>query len=243
MSRLRWREAPLILMYQAVAKVSKDPNHLCVTPGRFADHMAWLDRRGLRGVGVGALLGAVRRGQAGRLVGITFDDGYRSVLTDALPVLHRHGFSATAFVLSAPAVRTNTWDEGTPWPLLSEAEVRELAAAGLEIGSHGATHVRLPGLSFDRLEAELAGSRASLTEMAGVEVRGFAYPFGAMDQAVRSATSAAGYAYGCAVSTPLRALSPMALPRAYVGEADGGIELTLKRWLHKANSVWKGRSG
>lgn len=242
MNGLSWRRVPLILMYHAVAEEAVDPNHLCVSPERFAAQMSWLDRQGLRGVGVGALLAARRAGRGERLVGITFDDGYRSVLSAALPVLARHGFGATAFVLSDPEAPANTWDQGTPWPLLDADEVRQLAAAGIEIGSHGATHTRLPGLPAARLRAELVDSRAALCRLTGREVRGFAYPWGANDAAVRAAVAAAGYAYACAVSTPYRALSPLAVPRAYVGEADGGLELALKRRLHKLNSLWKGRT-
>lgn len=241
MKALRWRGMPLILMYHAVAREAHDPNQLCVSPERFAAQMTWLARHGLRGVSVASLLRAVQRGGAGGLVGITFDDGYRSVLRGALPVLRRHGFGATAFVLSDPPAPESTWDEGTAWPLLAADEIRELAAGGVEIGSHGATHTRLTGLPPSRLAAEVADSRAVLGEIAGGEVQGFAYPWGAMDAAARAAVAAAGYAYACAVSTPYRGLSPLALPRAYVGDGDGGLELALKRRLHKVNSIWKGR--
>ena len=242
MNPLSWREMPLIFMYHSVAREEEDPNKLCVSPERFSTQMAWLERHGLRGVSVTNLLAALRGGKAGRLVGITFDDGYRSVLDAALPVLRKHGFGATAFVLSDPVAPESTWDEGTSWPLLTEEEIHELADGGVEIGSHGATHTRLPGLSAGQLHAEVVESRSALSELTKREVCGFAYPFGAMDDATRSAVATAGYAYACAVSTPYGGLSMMALPRAYVGEDDGALELSLKRRLHKFNSIWKGRS-
>ena len=71
---------PMILMYHGVADVTEDPNQLCVTPGRFAEQMATLHRLGLRGVSVGTLVAAMRCGRQRGLVGITFDDGYLSVL-------------------------------------------------------------------------------------------------------------------------------------------------------------------
>src|SRR5260370_4076625 len=62
-ARLSLRTLPLILMYHAVAEVSEDPNKLAVTPARFAEQMAWLAARGLRGVGVAELTDAVRASQ------------------------------------------------------------------------------------------------------------------------------------------------------------------------------------
>ena len=98
--RLAAHRVPMILMYHAVAEAHEDPNQLCVTPARFAEQMAALQRLGLRGVGVGTLVGAIRAGRARGLVGITFDDGYASVLEAAVPELCRRGFTATVFVVS-----------------------------------------------------------------------------------------------------------------------------------------------
>ena len=236
-----WRQVPMICMYHAVADEPEDPNGLCVTPARFAEQMAWLAGRGLRGVGVGTLLAALRAGKAAGLVGISFDDGYRSVLAAALPVLQCHGFGATAFVLSDPASGTNSWDAGPQWPLLTPGEIGELARGGVEIGSHGARHVRLPGLGPAVLAAELKGSRHALVSIAGTDVVGFAYPWGDMDPVARRAVAAAGYGYACAVATPRRALGMMALPRIYIGEQDGPMRLALKRRLFRLNSIVKGK--
>ena len=144
--RLGLGQVPMILMYHGVAEVAEDPNQLSVTPGRFAEQMASLQRLGLRGVGIGTLVDAMRAGRQRGLVGITFDDGYVSVLEAAVPELSRRGFTASVFIISGRLGGTNEWDEGPAWPLLSGSQVGELAAAGIEIGSHSATHVRLAGL-------------------------------------------------------------------------------------------------
>src|SRR5215469_10051550 len=160
--QLRLREAPMILMYHGVAEVAEDPNLLCVSPRRFAEQMDWLERRGLRGVGIGALVEAMRAGRERGLVGITFDDGYLSVLEAALPQLRRRGFGATAYIISGRLGRTNEWDEGPSWPLMTASQVRQLAAAGIEIGSHAATHMRLAGASPAQLKAEVSASRTKI---------------------------------------------------------------------------------
>jgi peptidoglycan/xylan/chitin deacetylase (PgdA/CDA1 family) len=240
LSRLSLGRVPMILMYHGVADVAEDPNQLCVTPGRFAEQMASLQRLGLRGVGIGALVDAIRAGRQRGLVGITFDDGYVSVLEAALPELNRHGFTASVYIISGRLGGTNEWDEGPSWPLLSASQVGELAAAGMEIGSHSSTHVRLAGLEAGQLQAEVSGSRASLGELMGTPVRGFAYPYGSMDAAARQTVRDAGYEYACAVQTPMADLGIMALPRVYVGQQDGAARMTLKRFLYRGYIAVKG---
>ncbi len=240
MSRLALSRVPMILMYHGVADVAEDPNQLCVTPSRFAGQMAALQRLGLRGVAIGTLVDAMRAGQARGLVGITFDDGYVNVLEAALPELKRRGFTASVFIISDRLGGSNEWDEGPSWPLLSARQAGELAAAGLEIGSHSATHVRLAGLEAGQLEAEVSGSRASLGELMGTPVRGFAYPYGSMDAAARRAVHDAGYDYACAVQTPVADLGIMALPRVYVGQQDGAARMTAKRFLYRGYIAVKG---
>lgn len=239
-TRLSLRDVPLILMYHAIADVPQDPHQLAVTPARFAEQMAWLARRGLRGVGVGDLFDAMRAGRQRRLVGITFDDGYTSVLDAALPVLQRHGFGATVFVISGLLGGTNEWDPGPAWQLLDGDGVGKLARAGIEIGSHGATHVRLAGLPAGELAAQVRGSLAALGSLTGTEVRGFAYPYGSMDAAARQAVQDAGYAYGCAVAASPAQLGLAALPRVYIGQRDSAARLAAKRRLYRGRIALQG---
>ena len=128
--RLTPGRLPMILMYHGVADVTEDPNQLCVTPGRFAEQMATLQRLGLRGVSMGTLVDAMRRGRQRGLVGITFDDGYLSVLEAALPELRRRGFTASVFIISDRLGGTNEWDEGQRGRCSPATRWRELAAAG-----------------------------------------------------------------------------------------------------------------
>ncbi len=239
--QLRPREAPMILMYHGVAEVAEDPNLLCVSPRRFAEQMDWLERRGLRGVGISALVEAMRAGRKRGLVGITFDDGYLSVLEAALPQLKRRGFGATAYIISGRLGRTNEWDEGPSWPLMTASQVRGLAAAGIEIGSHAATHVRLAGASPEQLKAEVSASRTSLAAVLGTEIRGFAYPYGSMDAAARRAVRDAGYEYACAVEASPAEIGLMALPRMYVGQQDDAVRMTAKRLLYRGRIALRGR--
>ena len=241
--QLKLRETPMIFMYHGIADVDEDPNQLCVSPDRFAGQMAWLARRGLRGVGIAELVDAMYAGRQRGLVGLTFDDGYTNVLETALPVLRRHGFGATAYIISNRLGGTNEWDEGPVWQLMNGDQVRELAAAGIEIGSHAATHMRLAGASPAQLTAEISDSRTSLAALLGTEIRGFAYPYGSMDAAARRAVRDAGYEYACAVEATTAEIGLMALPRLYVGEQDDTTRMAVKKLLYRGRIALRSRSG
>jgi len=239
--QLKLRDTPMIFMYHGVADADEDPNQLCVSPARFAEQMAWLARRGLRGVGIAELVDAMRAGRQRGLVGLTFDDGYTNVLETALPVLRQHGFGATAYIISDRLGGTNEWDEGPVWQLMTGDQVRELAAAGIEIGSHAATHMRLAGASPAQLTAEISESRISLGALLGTEIRGFAFPYGSMDAASRQAVRDAGYEYACAVEASTAEIGLMALPRLYVGEQDDARRMTVKRLLYRGRIAMRSR--
>src|SRR3954449_3582906 len=85
-----------ILFYHRVAD---EPDPLAISPGRFRAQMDVLAEQGYRVVDVVSGAGLLARGEGlDRVVALSFDDGYRDVAENALPVLERHGFSATVFV-------------------------------------------------------------------------------------------------------------------------------------------------
>lgn len=240
LSRLRLRHVPLILMYHGVGQVSQDPYDLCVTPARFCEQMTWLAERGLRGVSINTLVAAMRAGHERGLVGLTFDDGYVNVLEHAVPELLRYDFTATMFIVSGRLGRTNEWDGEPVWPRMSAQQVAEVAAAGMEIGSHTVTHTRLRGLGAHRLRAEISESRSKLSELIGRPIHGFAYPYGNMDASARRAVQDAGYDYACSVVTPIANLGIMALPRIVFGQRDGSARMEAKRIIFRGHTAAKG---
>lgn len=223
---------PWVLMYHSVAEVTDDPYHVTVSPARLDRQLRWLRDRGLRGVSVGALLRARAAGRSAGLVGLTFDDGYADFRSDALPLLRRHDCTATVFVLPGRAGGVNGWDRlGPRKPLLTEDDIRAVADAGMEIGSHGLLHQDLTTADGVTLVRETAVSRMLLTELTGQAPDGFCYPYGALDNRSVDAVRASGYGYACAIDPgPLTGLH--ALPRVHIGAADTSWRLHLKRVLH-----------
>ncbi|MFF9085543.1 polysaccharide deacetylase family protein [Streptomyces sp. NPDC014991] len=224
---------PWIAMYHSVGDCSDDPYRITVTPDRLDRQLCWLRGQGLRGVSVGELL-AARAGGGGRdLVGLTFDDGYADFVAHALPVLARRECTATLFVLPGRLGGDNSWDPlGPRKPLLTADGIRRAAAAGIEIGSHGLSHVDLTRADDALLAAETAGSRAALEELTGAPVRGFCYPYGTVDRRAVDAVRQAGYGYACAID-PGELNGPHVLPRVHVGQNDTGVRLFLKYRLHR----------
>jgi peptidoglycan/xylan/chitin deacetylase (PgdA/CDA1 family) len=230
----------MILMYHGIEEAPEDPHNLCVTPARFSEQMTWLAARGLRGVSMETLVTAMRAGRERGLVGITFDDGYVNVLENAVPELLRHGFTATMFAVSDLLGGTNEWDKEPEWPLMSAHQIKEIAAAGMEVGSHGATHVQLAGLGEDLLRTEVSESRERLSELLGYPIRGFAYPYGIMDAPARRAVREAGYDYACAVETTMADLGIMALPRIMTCQCDSAARMAVRKFFFKGNTATKG---
>jgi putative peptidoglycan lipid II flippase len=223
---------PLVLMYHSVG-TGDDPYRISVSPARFAQQMRWLARRGLRGTSMRELLAAADRGQAAGLVGLTFDDGYADFATQVLPVLARHGFTATVFVVADKLGGHNDWDKHGPVkPLMTADQVREAARLGMEIGSHGWAHRRLSQVDVGTLRGEVERSRAVLQSLVGAPVPGFCYPYGDLSDTVVRAVRAAGYDYAVATRTSAY-LDRYALSRTYVGERDGPVRLYAKHLRHR----------
>ncbi|MEU3450325.1 polysaccharide deacetylase family protein [Streptomyces thermolilacinus] len=223
---------PWIAMYHSVDTDRDDPYRVTVTPDRLDTQLRWLRARGLRGVAVRELLAAHARGDATGLVGLTFDDGYADFLHHAVPLLRRHGCTATVFALPGRLGGDNAWDPlGPRKPLLTAEGLRRCADAGMEVASHGLRHVSLPPADDAVLHGELRGSRELLRTLTGEPPAGFCYPYGHIDARVVAAAREAGYAYACAIDPgPLSGVH--ALPRVHVGQRDTGLRLRAKRHLH-----------
>ena len=107
----------------------------------------------------------------GRYVCLTFDDGYRDAFENAVPILIEQGAPAAFFVV------TGWIDDNSP-EIISWAECRDLAASGIEIGSHSVSHPHLSGLTEAAVAEELKTSRQRIEVELGRPCLHFACPFG-----------------------------------------------------------------
>jgi peptidoglycan/xylan/chitin deacetylase (PgdA/CDA1 family) len=229
---------PLVLCYHAV---SDDwPAVMAIEPRRLERQVTHLLERGYT---ASTFTRACERRDRRTLV-ITFDDACRSVLIHALPMLARLGVTATLFVptgyighpepMSWPGV--DTWldtphrSELTP---LDWSEVKALAGAGWEIGSHTVSHPHLTELDDPRLRHELTHSRAELEQQLGRPCTSLAYPFGDCDARVARAAREAGYSFAATLlPRPIPRSQKWMWPRLVVcrGSSDGAF----RRQVHPA---------
>jgi peptidoglycan/xylan/chitin deacetylase (PgdA/CDA1 family) len=184
---------PILMHHQVGPHRPGSPlNRWRVTEKDFESQLDTLQRLGYQGVALRDLVASPA--PETRRVVLTFDDGYRGVKERAVPTLLSHGFAATVFVVADRTGGVNDWDGEIPGePLLSADEIRGLHGAGIEIGSHGATHRALTALPDAELAREVAGSKETLERLTGAPVTSFCYPYGNFDDRVVEAVRAAGY--------------------------------------------------
>jgi peptidoglycan/xylan/chitin deacetylase (PgdA/CDA1 family) len=154
---------------------------LYVSPGAFARQMALLKLLGYQGLAMGALLPYLKGERSGKVVGITFDDGYLNNLSHALPVLQRHGFSATCYAVSNLLGQTNVWDRDigiAQVPLMDAGQLRLWVAGGQEVGSHTQNHARLLQSDAATALGEMTQDKAALEGLLATPVQHFCYPYG-----------------------------------------------------------------
>ena len=169
---------------------------LYVAPQTFARQMRWLKRLGYRGVSMHDLMPYLRGEKVGKVVGLTFDDGYCNNLHHALPVLQDCGFTATCYVMSQLLGKTNVWDLSNgvkQADLMSPAQIRVWSQAGMEIGAHTQTHCQLTSLSDEDALREISACKAELGEILGESVEHFCYPYGFYEARHAAMAKAAGY--------------------------------------------------
>ena len=224
----------LILCYHAVSE-DWDAT-LSVTPQAFERQIGLLAARGYRGV---TFAEAVERPHRGKVMAVTFDDGYESVDELARPILDRFGIPATVFVptglvgeeqpMSWPGIDhwIGTQHERELRPM-SWQTLRSLATAGWEIGSHSVSHPSLPTLDDDELREELVTSRKECARMTETSCHSLAVPYGDCDARVVAAAREAGYSAVATIPWRLGSQDRFVWPRVGIYPSDGERAFRLK---------------
>jgi len=163
---------------------------------------------------------------------LSFDDAYDDFYSETFPLLEKHGFRATVFVVVDRIGQTNRWDQGKGFrtrSLLSLAQIRDLRRSGVRFGSHTLTHPMLTTLSDKDLDREVSDSKRKLEDLLGAEVPCIAYPWGGVDGRVRAAAARAGYQIGMTTEEGLNPCGdPLGLKRVNVCEIDNLMWFQLK---------------
>ncbi|MGH2718151.1 MAG: polysaccharide deacetylase family protein, partial [Actinomycetota bacterium] len=196
-----------ILLYHGVSDdCSPEMARFTVAPSAFEEQLSQLAGDGYETLTVSAfrpaLLGAAGRLPARPLL-ITFDDGLANFATEALPILQRYGFAATLYAISGSmgdaAPGRNRYGD----PMLTWAELSEVATAGVEVGAHTHGHPMLDTLPHSEAREEITRSKDLIEQHLQAPIGSFAYPHGYSSSWVRHEVQKAGFTTACAVKNAL----------------------------------------
>jgi peptidoglycan/xylan/chitin deacetylase (PgdA/CDA1 family) len=205
---------------------------LVVAPSSFGWQMRMLRLLGYKGLSMRDLEPYVLGKKQGKVVGITFDDGYQNNLIHALPVLKSQGFTATCYGVSSMVGGMNVWDAGkvAQKPLMTTQDWLAWHQAGMDVGSHTQTHANLAELTEEAAMRQITQSKYELQQVIGDEVRHFCYPYGWFKPEHEEMVRAAGYV--TATSTRRGRVqagdSPFSLKRIMVARATNPLQFAAK---------------
>jgi peptidoglycan/xylan/chitin deacetylase (PgdA/CDA1 family) len=238
----RWRRdtsSYVVLVYHRFAgELKPGQERIDVAPGRFRAHLRLLRALGFKPLAPDQLL-AFHRGELNELPRRRFVVTVDDAMADAVEPLRRAAsLSPQLFVPTAELGGGAHWIDGEP--VAGWEEIRELAAAGVAIGSHTRHHRRLSRLGAAEREVELAGSLAELREQVPAAIAAIAYPNGDHDEAVCAATAAAGYeiAFTTEKGRNDAATDPYRLRRISVHGTDGPLAVLWKVLSGEALPGW-----
>lgn len=192
-----------ILMYHMVdAPVTPSEVRFCRAPEDFHEDLRLIRESGCNVVSLAALLNAIANNNQlpDKALVITFDDGLACNYENALPILQKFGYTASVFVVAGRVGGYNDFSERYGFSrrrMLTVSEIRSLAEAGIDIGSHTVNHIQLGKTDTQTAINEITESKNMLEDILGQKVPHFAYPFGSWNPEIRDAVLAAGYTGAC----------------------------------------------
>ncbi|MEZ0322872.1 MAG: polysaccharide deacetylase family protein [Hydrogenothermaceae bacterium] len=129
---------------------------------------------------------------------ITFDDGYKDFMENALPILKKYNFKAVVFIVVNLVGSYNKWD----WEklnvkkyLMDWKDIEYIHKEGIEIGSHTLTHPFLTKIDRKEAKKEIESSKKILEDRLGVEIKSFCYPYGDYNREIRDLVEESGYRF------------------------------------------------
>jgi peptidoglycan/xylan/chitin deacetylase (PgdA/CDA1 family) len=169
---------------------------LYVSPSAFNRQMAMLKLLGYQGLSMSRLMPYLRGELQGKVVGISFDDGYLNNMNNALPVLQKYGFTSTCYAVSQLLGKSNEWDRDigiAQTPLMTAVQLEAWVAGGQEVGAHTRRHAHLTQLDVASCQDEIELSKAELEAMTHSPISHFCYPYGDFNEETAKMVGRAGF--------------------------------------------------
>ena len=223
----------VIIQYHHVDTTT--PTATSISPAVFSEHMAYLANNDFQVWPLPRLIAALKAGEVlpDKVIAITFDDGYKSVYTNALPVMQKYHFPFTVFISTRLVGGSG---------FMSWNELREVAQQGNTIANHTASHPhlvrRLDNESESnwhaRVTQEMVGAEKVIRKKLGHTPGLLAYPYGEYDKRVESIARELGLVAFAQHSGAFdQTVDWQAIPRF----AFGGIYAEMKGFIDKVNSL------
>ena len=165
---------------------------------------------------------------------ITFDDGYKDIIINALPILKKYNFKATCFFVTNLIGKNNHWDNKKDKfkikELMNPEDIKKWYENGMSVQSHSHNHLDLTKLSNIEIMNELEYSKKYLKEKFNITSDVFCYPFGKVNRNVYELTKKI---YKNAVTTNrsrynINRHNPILIPRIDMGKKISLVKLYLK---------------
>lgn len=225
----------VILMYHNIA--ANTPPITSVTPGRFRQHMDYLSDNGFTVWPLFKTLVHLATGKTipEKTVVLTFDDAYKSVYTEAFPVLKAKGWPFTVFVTTQYIAEGYTH-------YMSWQQLREIQRFGGEVGNHSLTHPHMIRHRSDETKAqwreriinEVEQAKYILQQNGMYPVRAVAYPYGEYSKELSELMRELGYfglgqqSGAVSASSDFQALPRFPMATGFDGMEDFAIKVSAK---------------
>jgi peptidoglycan/xylan/chitin deacetylase (PgdA/CDA1 family) len=197
-----------ILLYHHVGEAAMESggnsdSRYNVTEANFESQLMLLNELGYHSVAVSRIIAYLvhKEPLPDRPIAISFDDGWIDQYESIFPLLRQHNLIGTFYIPSTypGSQETVSWEQ-----------LAEMAAAGMEIGSHSQTHADLRSVSEEQAWREIRMSKVDLEKKLGVPIDSFAYPFGAYLPDLGTMVSRAGYLGGAGLGpSPVQGLGSL----------------------------------
>ena len=215
-----------VLTYHSI---SNDKSPISLSTKIFESHIIFFKKLGLQSIN----FNEINQNKKNQII-ITFDDGYKDILINALPILKRHNFKATCFFVTNQIGKNNQWDNKKEKfsikKLMNNDDIKKWSDSGMSVQSHSHNHFDLTKLSNIEILKELEISKKYFKDKFNIETDVFCYPFGKVNQNVYDLTKKI---YKNAVTTNrsrynINKHNPLLIPRIDMGKSVSLTKLYLK---------------
>ena len=170
-------------------------------------------------------------------IAVTFDDGFQSVMQNALPILHKMNIPATIFVPTGCLGKKPEWIKDSTHAysneiVMTEEQLQSISSGLIDIESHTVTHTHLDNIEEATIKSELNESKTYLETILKKKVKFLSVPYATFNEGFTHLFKQAGYerVFLNIPTFPATKTDLYVMGRIKCGMSDWLIETRLKFW-------------